>query len=223
MLRFTSLILGLLVSVVAVASDDKPGVTESRWEKSIQKFEAKDKEQFPEKGGIVFVGSSSMVYWKTDVDFPEFNVINRGFGGSQTKDSVEFAHRIVIPYEPRIVALYAGDNDIAAGASVEKVIADTEEFVSIVHEALPEAKIIYVAIKPSISRFGMRKKMRAINDAVIEMAKADPLLVFADIDTPMLASNGIPRAELFVGDGLHLSREGYDVWNKVMRPLLKLK
>jgi lysophospholipase L1-like esterase len=220
MLKSTSMILALLMSVAAFAADDKP-VKESRWEKSIQKFEAQDKEKFPEKGGIVFVGSSSMVMWNTDKDFPEFNVINRGFGGSQTKDSVEFAHRIVIPYEPRIVALYAGDNDIAAGATVEKVIDDTKTFISIIHEALPEAKIIYVAIKPSISRFGMRKKMREINSAVVEMAKSDSLLVFADIDTPMLAENGIPRAELFVGDGLHLSREGYDLWNEVMRPLLK--
>lgn len=196
------------------------GAEEGRWEKTIQAFEQKDAENPPPKGEIVFVGSSSIRMWKTDQDFPGLTVINRGFGGSQTADSVEFAHRIVLPYEPRIVVLYAGDNDIAAGKAPEEVFEDTKAFFQLVHEALPKTRIAYVAIKPSILRWNLVDKMRAANLLIREYTETDNRLEFVDIDKPMLGEDGKPREELFIQDGLHLSRAGYDLWNSVIRPYL---
>lgn len=193
---------------------------ESRWEKAIQSFEQQDAENAPPKGEIVFIGSSSIRMWKTSEDFPEFSIINRGFGGSQTADSVEFAHRIAIPYEPRLVVLYAGDNDIAAGKSSEQVAEDAKAFFKTIHDALPRTRIAYVAIKPSIMRWHLVEKMRAANTLIREHTQTEPLLQFIDIDTPMLGEDGKPREELFIQDGLHLSREGYDLWNSIVRPYL---
>ena len=90
-------------------------VAENKWESRIKKFEAADVKNPPAPGGIVFVGSSSMVFWKTDKAFPEHNIINRGFGGSETSASLEYADRIIINYKPRLVAIFAGDNDIGRG------------------------------------------------------------------------------------------------------------
>ena len=193
---------------------------ESRWEKAIQSFEQQDAENAPPKGEIVFIGSSSIRMWKTSEDFPEFSIINRGFGGSQTADSVEFAHRIAIPYEPRLVVLYAGDNDIAAGKSPQQVAEDTKAFFKTIHDALPRTRIAYVAIKPSIMRWHLVEKMRAANALIRELTETEPLLQFIDIDIPMLGEDGKPREELFIQDGLHLSREGYDLWNSIVRPYL---
>ncbi len=193
---------------------------ESRWEKAIQTFEQQDAENAPPKGEIVFIGSSSLRMWKTSEDFPEFSIINRGFGGSQTTDSVEFAPRIAIPYEPRLVVLYAGDNDIAAGKSPEQVAEDAKAFFKVIHAALPRTRIAYIAIKPSILRWQMAGKMRAANALIRAHTETDPLLQFVDIDTPMLGGDGKPREELFLQDGLHLSREGYDLWNSIVRPYL---
>ncbi len=161
-----------------------------------------------------------MVFWKTDTNFPEHKIINRGFGGSQTSDSVEFADRIVIKYKPRIVAIYAGDNDIAAGKSVETVVDDTQKLFAKIHDALPDTKIIYVAIKPSLARWNLVDQMRDANAKIKAITEKDERMTFLDIDTPMLGEDGMPRKELFVADGLHLSVEGYAVWNKIMRPLL---
>src|SRR5712691_8582720 len=97
---------------------------ESQWEKTIAAFEEADRKQPPPKQGALFVGSSSIRMWKLKESFPDLPVINRGFGGSHIADSVQFAERIVIPHEPRVVVFYAGDNDLNSGKTVERVEAD---------------------------------------------------------------------------------------------------
>lgn len=210
----------LLVVTLCLGTAAALAQEESRWEKAMQAFERADAENPPPKGEIVFVGSSSIRFWNTDESFPELKVINRGFGGSQTADALEFADRIVIPHEPRIVALYAGDNDIAAGKTPDQVVADTKAFFEKIHNALPETRIIYVPIKPSIARWHLVEPMRESNAKVRKITESDPRLFYIDIDTPMLGKDGKPREELFVNDGLHMSPEGYAIWNRIIRPYL---
>jgi hypothetical protein len=70
--------------------------------KDISAFEAQDKGQPAPKGALLFIGSSTIVRWKTLAqDYPEHKSINRGFGGSQIVDSTQFADRVIIPYAPR--------------------------------------------------------------------------------------------------------------------------
>ena len=84
------------------------------WEGSIRKFEARDRDCPPASGGIVFTGSSSFTLWSTlEQDMAPLPVINRGFGGAFMGDVVRYADRIVLPYEPSAVVLFAGTNDIA--------------------------------------------------------------------------------------------------------------
>ena len=104
----------------------------------------------PPKGAILFIGSSSIRLWKTLArDFPEHKVINRGFGGSQIIDSVRFAERVVLPYQPKRIVFYAGGNDINAGKAPEEVCADFKAFVEKVRGALPETRIAYISIAPN--------------------------------------------------------------------------
>lgn len=193
---------------------------EDRWEETIQGFEQRDAESPPPQNEIVFVGSSSIRFWKTDTDFPDLTIINRGFGGSETSDALRYASRIVIPYAPRLVVLYAGDNDIARGKSSETVLADTSAFVNRIHEALPEARIVYLSIKPSLLRWNMVVPMREANAKIHAYAETRSFVDYVDLDTPMIGEDGKPRKELFIKDGLHLSRAGYDLWNRIVRPYL---
>ena len=171
----------------------------------------------PAKGGVLFVGSSSIRFWDLEKHFPEFEPLNRGFGGSQVADSLHFAERIVLPYEPRIIVMYAGDNDIAAGKSPCEVQKDFQMFVALVHEKLPATRIVYVAIKPSIRRWKLVHKMRAANALILATCIEDEQLEFVDIDTPMIGGDGQPRPELFIQDGLHLSEAGYHLWSELVR------
>src|ERR1051325_6593438 len=102
--------LGLSSLLVVLAA--LPAVAQDRWEKDIAAFEAADLASPPPKGEILFVGSSTIRLWDLKTAFPDLKTINRGFGGSEMQDSTRYVDRIVVPYSPRIVVVYAGDNDI---------------------------------------------------------------------------------------------------------------
>ncbi len=191
------------------------------WEKQMATFADDDaKKPFP-TGETVFVGSSSIRMWKLPDSFGERKVLNRGFGGSQIVDSVTYLDTLVIKHKPKTVVLYAGDNDLASGKSVEKVVDDFKAFVSKLQAALPETKIIYIGIKPSISRWKMVDKVRAANREIQSFAGSSKNVVFIDIDKPMLGASGEPNPELFLKDGLHMTPAGYKVWTSLLMPHLE--
>ncbi len=192
----------------------------SRWEKHIQRFEAADKKTPPPKGAVLFLGSSSIVRWNTKKLLPDYTTINRGFGGSQIADSLQYADRILIPYAPRLVVFYAGDNDIAAGKTPEQVLADYKALTAKVHAKLPKTRFIFVAIKPSISRWRLWEKMARANRMIAEFGRRDKRLGYLDIATPMLGADGKVKRSLLVSDGLHLSKAGYALWTSLVTPLL---
>ena len=195
----------------------------NRWEETIKRFEDEDRAAPLPRNEIVFVGSSSIVRWDLKKDFPELGAkaINRGFGGSLLADSVRYADRAVIPYKPRIVVLYAGDNDIGGGATAERILSLFKQFDEKVHAALPQTKIIFISIKPSIRRWAMQDAIHAANNLVRQYAATRPHVTFLDIERDMLGADGKPNPALLVSDGLHMTPAGYAIWNAKLRPLLK--
>jgi lysophospholipase L1-like esterase len=206
---------------LADAAGTERALAESRWEADIQAFEAQDRVSPPPQGAILFVGSSSIRLWKTARDFADLPTINRGFGGSEMSDVVAFLDRIVLPYAPEDIVLYEGDNDIAKGKTAQRVFRDYRAFVDGVHANLPRARIHFIAIKPSLARWKLVETMRAANALVRAETENDPRLGYLDVDTPMLGTDGKPRPELFIDDGLHLSEAGYAIWNEVVRRTLR--
>ena len=156
------------------------------WESAIAQFEAADRASPPPSGGIVFVGSSTIRLWDVDRYFPGLRVINRGFGGSLLSDAVRYAERIVIPYKPRIVVVYAGDNDIDAGATSEQVAIQFEQFVRTVRAQLPDVRIVFIGIKPSLQRWAVVERMRLANELIRGFAEHDDNVAFVDVDHAML-------------------------------------
>jgi len=218
--RLTHLALAVVLVALpcATRADDKAF---EKWEKDIAAFEKQDKEKPPPQNGVVFVGSSSIRRWDLGKSFEAKDYVNRGFGGSQLADSVHFADRLVLKHKPRTVVLYAGDNDLAAGKKPEQVADDFKEFVKAVHKELPKTKIIYITIKPSIARWKLIDNIRKTNGLIEAQCKTDERLAYVGVEKPMLGGDGMPRAELFVKDGLHLSDEGYKLWASLLKPHLK--
>ena len=215
---------GIIISGLFIVSSATPAFAQAKsikWEKSIAAYEAADKKKMPKEDGVLFIGSSSIRGWKTiEQDFPNHTVINRGFGGSEIADSIHFANRIIHPYKPKHILLYAGDNDIARGKSAEIVLADFKKFARIIHEKTPQARISFIAIKPSLSRWKLAKKMEKANSLIRTFCRTDAHLSFIDIWKPMLGSDGKPKPELFIRDGLHLNNKGYALWAKIVAPHL---
>ncbi len=200
----------------AAAPTKKP----ERFEPEIAAFEKWDSQNAFPKDGILFVGSSSVRLWQSAEAFPGLPVINRGFGGSTIPDSTHFADRIIFKYKPRTIVFYAGDNDIAGGRSPDRVVADYEAFAKAVHEKLPETKLIYIAIKPSVLRWKLWPKIQETNTRIEKLTKQNDHELYVDIATPMLGSDGQPRKELLRKDGLHMNPQGYEIWNKALAPVL---
>ncbi len=224
MTRVLPALMVLLVVSLPVAAQQPAAVQApdpNRWESTIQKFEAEDARGLV-KGGIVFIGSSSIARWENLAQsFPGLGVVNRGFGGSEMADSARYAMRVVVPHAPRMVVLYTGENDLNRGLTPDQVSADFARFYDIVHKAVPAARIVVIGLKPSLLRWKLRDAMHQTNRLIRTRCESNAGCVYVDPWPSMIGKDGTPRPELFVSDGLHMTPEGYKAWTQMLRPHLK--
>lgn len=196
------------------------------WGREIRKYEAGDRRSTPPRRPIVFTGSSSIRFWKTLArDMAPLPVLNRGFGGGRMYEVVAYAPRMVIPYDPRAVVVYAGENDIAGilfsrRQTAEEVRADFSELCTVLHDADADLPIFYISIKPPKRRGKYWPEMQRANSLIAQDCAADPRLHYIDIGPALLDEQGQLREQLFRWDGIHLNAEGYERWTAVIRPIL---
>ncbi len=208
--------------VLVAASTAHAQRAADRWEADIAAFEAADRAHPPAPGGVLFIGSSSIRLWDTLAsDFPHVRIVQRGFGGSEVRESTRHAARIVIPYAPRLVVMYAGDNDLAEGRTPAQVRDDVAAFVARIREDLPQVAFAWIAIKPSPARANLLDAAREANALVAAWTRTVRDAQVIDIFTPMLDGEGRPREDLYGPDRLHLNRAGYAVWIGRIAPVLK--
>ena len=194
----------------------------ARFEKEVARFEASDQTSMPPRDAVVFAGSSTIERWNNlQQDFPSATVIQRGIGSTRLDDWVRFAPRIVIPYHPKQIVLYAGDNDFADGQSADNVYRDYKDFARVVRSTVPDAEIVFVSIKPSPNRWKYRERMRRANALVKAYIRHHRKMRYVDVFNPMLGANGHPRPELFVSDSLHMTPAGYALWASILKPVVK--
>ncbi|MGE3109142.1 MAG: GDSL-type esterase/lipase family protein [Phycisphaerales bacterium] len=190
------------------------------YEPEIAAFEAADRAAPPAPGQVLFVGSSSIRMWKTlPDDMSPVPVLNRGFGGSKTFDVLAVFDRIVGPYRPTVIVYYCGDNDL--GTDNQDAARAAEGFIQFdrrVRRLLPDAAVLYIAIKPSPARWSNWPAMARANMIVRDYCDATPGATFLDIEPPMLSPEARPDPSLFQADGLHLNPAGYAAWTRVVRP-----
>lgn len=216
--------LGILLLLAASALAQPPAKSHdfSRWETAIAAYEKSDQANRPAPGGIVFIGSSTILLWKTlAADFPDHPVINRGFGGSQIVDATHFADRIVIPYQPRQVFLRSGGNDINAGKSPAQVMADFREFVARIHAKLPRTEIVFIGLCPTIARWKEAEANRELNRLVSQFAQQNPRVKYIETYQMSFDAGGRPRSDIFIKDMLHFNSEGYRLLTDLVRPYLR--
>jgi lysophospholipase L1-like esterase len=210
-------VLGLCLAVAAFAAEPI-SPAHKRWQSSIAEFAKSDQAKRPEPGSVLFVGSSSIRLWQhLPEDFRSAPlVVNRGFGGSTMADVRYFARELVIQYRPRQVLVYAGDNDLAEGRSPAEVLESFRGFVEAVRAELPATRISYISIKPSPLRVELLPRVRETNQLLSEYVNGLPNASFIDVFTPMIDSEGRPRADLYGPDRLHMNAAGYALWRSVI-------
>ncbi|GAB3014526.1 SGNH/GDSL hydrolase family protein [Niabella terrae] len=191
--------------------------------KDIQHFKTADSTAFPPSGQILFIGSSSFTKW-TDVNdyFPGYHILNRGFGGSRLLDLICYRYDIIYPYAPRQIVIYCGENDLAAGdhPSVETVVDRFKVLLGFIRDKYPRIPLLYVAIKPSISRKHLWPAFRAANEGIARLLKSDGHATFVDVYALMFDTGGRIREDIFIEDKLHMNAKGYSIWKKALEPHL---
>ena len=219
--RWMLLTMLWLLPALGVARNHNAENDHAQWRGEIAAFEAADRAQPPAPGAVLFIGSSSIRLWTTLAgDFPERHTINRGFGGSEIDDATHFADRIVAPYRPSAIVMYAGDNDIADGDSPQHVLEDFQAFVRAARTVDPGVPIAFLAIKPSVARQSLLPQIRVANSKIRAWAARQKGVSYLDVFTPMLGKHGEPDPTWFGADGLHMNRRGYALWVGIVKPWL---
>ena len=189
----------------------------------IVSFKKVDSLKKPTLHAILFIGSSSFTKWQDVNDyFPEYTIINRGFGGSTLLDVIRYAYDIILPYQPKQVLIYCGENDLASQENIspKEVLLRVKTLFNIIRTNLPDATIDYVSIKPSPVRASIQDRVKTANMEIKNFLKKQRNAGFIDIYDAMLDSNGNMREELYLSDRLHMKPEGYAIWKKAIAPYL---
>ena len=218
----------LLAAVVGIYYKNLPDRVESDdplvWESDILEFEKNDKINKPPGGAILFIGSSSINLWQSlEKDMAPLPVIKRGFGGAKINDILYYMKRIVIPYKPKIIVFYCGENDISAGRkqTPDEILGNVKKFVFLVHKDLPAAKIYFISLKPSKFLWNMWPVIAEVNSKIEDYTRSDNLLQYIDISKEMFAGKGRIREDLFKEDGLHINAQGYKIWTSIIKPIIE--
>ncbi|WP_149275235.1 GDSL-type esterase/lipase family protein [Pareuzebyella sediminis] len=164
------------------------------------------------KETVVFTGSSSIRMWRDVRErFPEYQVINSGFGGSQASDLLYYIYDLILRYEPQTVFLYEGDNDVSARKDAKEIISDFNQIIGGILRNDPTTKIMIISPKPSIARWELRGKYKRLNRKLKRLANDNAQVQFIDVWHPMLDGRKVMQ-DIFIEDGLHMNSKGYDIW-----------
>jgi len=209
------------VAADGAAPAEPPSPRAAAFEDEIRAFEVTDR-MIGAAPRVVLIGSSSIRRWETiGMDFPRHRVVNRGFGGSHIADATYFADRILSSHRPPVVVMYAGSNDIDAGKTAATVAADFKAFTAKVWASWPKATIAFISIAPSPARWNEVATVREANRLIGAYCETDARLRFIDVFPLMLGADGRPRRELYVDDGLHMTRKGYLLWIPAIEAVLE--
>jgi lysophospholipase L1-like esterase len=226
MKKSTSLVLSIvfLLALSGAAINPLQAQQTPPFYNEIQAFKKQDSLHQPPKNAILFTGSSSFRLWTHVQDsFPGHTILNRAFGGATLPDVIRYAHDVIIPYKPKQVVIYCGDNDLATQDTTINGDSVTARFITLfnsIRSKLPNTSIVYVAIKPSPSRQHLLPKVELANRQIKDFLKQKKKTAFVDVYHKMLNADGTPRKELFKEDMLHMNAQGYTIWTAALRPYL---
>lgn len=210
-----ALILLFLISIFSQAQEG------NRFQNEVDAIQKKhDTLWNASKETIVFTGSSSIRVWKALNElFPNHQIVNTGFGASQSTDLLFFSKELILNYNPYQVFIYEGDNDIASERKPKEVIKTIRKIVKKIGLHDPTTQIVLISAKPSLTRWSLKKKYRQFNRKLKKLTRSEDALHFADVWSPMLNGKKI-NEDLFIKDGLHMNAKGYKIWYSVIKPFI---
>jgi lysophospholipase L1-like esterase len=167
---------------------------------------------------VLFTGSSSIRMW-TDLKatYPNRNVLNRGFGGSEMSDLVYYFDVLIKPYRSKQIFIYEGDNDLQSGKSSAQILVSADSLLRLIRKNVDgNVQVFFMTPKPSPSRWHLKEKYIKYNEELRRWVSRQKHVTCVDVWNPLLDDRGVVRKDIFLEDGLHLNRKGYVLWAKAI-------
>ena len=212
-----------------IVHDSKSFGSGKKWEDEIKKLEVLDKKETYSNQAVLFIGSSSIRLWKSiEEDLDTYEPIKRGYGGAHYYDIIHFTNRLVSPHKVKAIAIFVA-NDITGkenGINNQTVNRDLspKEVLRLVkfvtkeirksHEKVP---VFFIETTPTSKRWKVWDKISKANDLIENYTSKSENLYYINTRSFYIGSDGMPNDSLFVKDKLHLNREGYKLWGKIIK------
>jgi len=193
-----------------------------RFEKTIEEFIAYDKKNSSPEKAVLFVGSSSIRLWgnlKEDMD--GLIVLNRGFGGAHISDVIYYYDQVIKPHKPSKIVMFCGANDAAAGKTPDVIFSDFKTFYDKVKTDYGHLPIYYISLNPNPNRWEKWPLFQEVNHKIETFCQGQDQLHFVDISKATLGEDGKPLPNIWMKDLLHMNQAGYDIWAKILKPMLR--
>lgn len=211
-MRYHLLVFFLLINLSAISQDP------SRFHEEVLDIQKKYETIWDSnEETMVFTGSSSIRLWDNLEElFPDHQIINSGFGGSQASDLLAYANELILQYNPYKVFIYEGDNDINDKKKPKEIISVTKQIISKIRKTKPSTQIVIISAKPSLARWNLKGKYKRLNRKFKKLCDNESNLDYAYIWDIMLEGKKLKR-DIFIEDGLHLNSKGYELWYQVIK------
>lgn len=176
------------------------------------------------KKKIILAGSSSIGHWKSaSTALAPYKVLNMGIGGSTTKQWLKWYKKLIVAYKPSAVILYPGaGSDIKRTRSAEKTGERVISLLQQLHQELPNVPIFYISIYCNKNKYKFWSLEKACNEIVQGYCSETENLYYIDVASLLINKDkGVPKAGMISGDGEHMTKKGYAIWNKTIAPIVK--
>ncbi|MCR9131996.1 MAG: GDSL-type esterase/lipase family protein [bacterium] len=216
----------LLLLPILLYSTKVNGQDPTRFASEIGIITEREFEKSTTEPTVVFTGSSSIRMWgNLESSFPGYQVLNNGFGGSEFSDLMHYREELIYRFQPDMVFIYEGDNDVNSGKSTEEILEDAILLLSDIQATLPEAQLYLIAAKPSVARWHLKDEYERLNNALHGLTETGDFndITFIDIWSPMLDDSGAVLDNIFISDNLHMNEKGYAIWESVIGEYLPKK
>lgn len=186
----------------------------------IERFDILNEKESYDPNAILFTGSSTIRLWSSiEEDMTPYNVIQRGFGGAKIEDLAWYFKRVVYPHQFSAIAIFAGTNNITGttgDAPVDSILHYTRIINRLIRKKNPDVPIFWISITPVNSRIKVLDKVHEMNQAWEKEFSGKKNIWFINTEDAFLRDHK-PMEELFISDQLHLNREGYRYWSKIVK------